>query len=132
MLTNHKPLLTEFYPEKGIPEIISSRLQCWVIILSAYAYEVKHKCSEQHSNSDVLSHLPLEFDTEWTDKTEDTVCLLEQHQLNQLPIKASDICQATAQDPALFKVYNFTMRSWPNSNRSLPSNPRASEQMQKW
>ena len=80
------------------------------MLLSAYTYEVKHKPSEQHGNADGLSHLPLEFDTEWTDETEDTVCLLEQQQLNQLPIKASDIHQATAQDSVLSKVYNFTMR----------------------
>ena len=122
LLTDHKPLLTVFHPEKGIPEMISSRLQRWAIILSAYTYEVKHKPSEQHGNADGLSRLPLEFDTEWTDESEDTVCLLEQQQLSQLPIKASDIRQATAQDPVLSKVYNFTMRGWPNSIRSLPSN----------
>ena len=49
-----------------------------------------------------LLRLPLEFDTEWTDETEDTVCLLEQQQLNQSPIKASDIRQATAKDPVLY------------------------------
>ena len=77
LLTDHKPLLTVFHPEKGIPKMISSRLQCWAIILSAYTYEVKHKPSEQHGNPDGLLHLPLEFDREWTDKTEDTVCLLK-------------------------------------------------------
>ena len=85
--------------------------------MSAYTYEVKHKPSEQHGNADGLSRLPLEFDTEWNDETEDTVCVLEQQQLNQLPIKPSDIRQATAQDPVLSKVYDFTMRGWPNSIR---------------
>ena len=47
LLTDHKPLFTVFHPEKGIPEMISSRLQCWAIILSAYTYEVKHKPSEE-------------------------------------------------------------------------------------
>ena len=102
--------------------MISSRLQRWTIIQSAYTYDVKRKPSEQHGNADGLSRLPLEFDTEWTEEIEDTVCLLEQQQLNQLPVKASDIRQATAQDPVLFKVYNFTMRGWPNSIRLLPSN----------
>ena len=101
--------------------MISSRLQCWAIILSAYTYEVKHKPSEQHGNADGLSRLPLEVDKEWTDETQETVCSLEQQQLNQLPIKASDIRQATAEDPMLSKVYNFTMRGWPNSLSSLPS-----------
>ena len=62
--------------------MISSRLQHWAIILSVYTYEVKLKPSEQHDNADGLSCLQLEFDTEWTDETDDTVCLLEQQQLN--------------------------------------------------
>jgi len=45
LLTDHKPLLTIFNPEKGM---ISSRLRCWAIILSAYTYEVKYKPSDQH------------------------------------------------------------------------------------
>ena len=56
----------------------SNRLQGWAMMLSAYTYEVKHKPSEQHGNADGLSRLPLEFDTEWTNETEDTACLLEQ------------------------------------------------------
>ena len=76
--------------------MIFSRLQCWAIILSVYTYEVKHKPSEQHGNADSLSRLPLELDTEWTDETENTVCLLEQQQLNELPIKPSNIHQETA------------------------------------
>jgi len=80
---DHKPLLTMFHPEKGTPEMISSRLQCRAMILSAYTYEMKHKPSEQHDNADGLSHLPLEFDMEWTKVTdsEDTVCLLEEQRL---------------------------------------------------
>ena len=118
LLTDHKPLLSVFHPEKEIPEMISSRLQRWAIILSAYTYEVKHKPSEQHGNADGLSQLPLDFDKEWTEVTdsEDTVCLLEEQQLTELPIKVPDIRKATAQDPILSKVYNFTMRGWPNSS----------------
>ena len=124
LLTDHKPLLTVFHPEKGIPEMISSRLQRWAIILSAYTYEVKHKPSEQHGNADGLSRLPLEFDTEWNDvaNSDDTVCLLEQQQLAELPIKVSDIRQETAKDPILSKVYNFTMRGWPNSSSAMTNN----------
>ena len=64
--------------------MLSSRLQCWAIILSAYTCKVKHKPSKQHGNADGLSRLPLdlEFDPEWTNTTEDTVCVPEQQQLN--------------------------------------------------
>ena len=83
---------------------------------------MKHKPSEQHGNADGLSRLPLAFDKEWTEVTdsEDTVCSLEEQQLTELPIKVPDICKATLQDPILSKVYNFTMRGWPNSGSAVP------------
>ena len=51
LITNHKPLVTIFHPSKGIPEMVSSRLQRWAIILSAYEYEVKYRPSMQHGNA---------------------------------------------------------------------------------
>ena len=106
LLTDHKPLFSVFLPEKGIPKMISSRLQSWAIILSAYTYKLKHKPSEQYGNADGLSRLPLEFDKQWTEVTdsEDTMYLLEEQQLTELPIKIPDIRKATAQDPILSKV----------------------------
>ena len=45
LITDHKPLVTIFHPNKGIPETASSRLQRWAIILSAYDYQVKYQPS---------------------------------------------------------------------------------------
>ena len=36
--TDHKPLLSIFHPQRGIPEVAASRLQRWAITLSAYDY----------------------------------------------------------------------------------------------
>ena len=54
LLTDRKPLITTFNPTKGIPEMISNRLQHWAIILSAYKYVVKHKPLNQHGSADGL------------------------------------------------------------------------------
>ena len=59
LITDHKPLVTIFHPQKGIPEMTASRLQRWAIILSAYDYEVRYQPSAQHGNADGLSRLPL-------------------------------------------------------------------------
>ena len=45
LITDHKPLVTIFHPNKGIPEMAASRLQRWAIILSSYDYEVKYQPS---------------------------------------------------------------------------------------
>ena len=50
------------------------------------------------------------------------MCLLEEQQLSELPIKVPDIRKATAKDPILSKVYNFTIRGWPNSSSAVPNN----------
>ena len=120
LITDHKPLLSIFNPAKGIPEMVASRLQRWAITLSSYNYEVKYQASNKHGNADALSRLPLDTDEGSNDELTDTVCLLEQQQLSDLPIKAADIQQGTVSDPILSKVYNFTVRGWPASIKSVP------------
>ena len=122
IITDHKPLLSIFHPAKGVPEMVASRLQRWAITLSSYNYEVKFQNSEKHGNADALSRLPLDTDEGSRDEAPDTICLLEQQQLNQLPIKATDIQRETVSDPILSKVYNFTVRGWPLSIKSVPDN----------
>ena len=121
LITDHKPLLTIFHPAKGIPKTAASRLQRWAIVLSAYNYEVKCQPSEKHGNADALSRLPLDKDEDCVDDPDDTMCLLEQQQLNHLPIKATDIQRETSTDPVLSKVFNFTVRGWPLSVGLVPN-----------
>ena len=56
---------------------------------------------DKHGNADALSCLPLNIDDSWNDETQDTICLLEQQQLNDLPIKVVDIQQETVKWPCI-------------------------------
>ena len=87
LITDHKPLLTIFHPAKGIQETAARRLQRWALF---YQLTIT-KPSEKHGNADALSRLPLDKAEDSVDDPDDTVCLLEQQQLNHLPIKATDI-----------------------------------------
>ena len=49
------------------------------------------QASNKHGNADALSQLPLDTDEGSNDEVTDTVCLLEQQQLSDLPIKVADI-----------------------------------------
>ena len=89
--TDHKPLLSIFHPQKGIPEVAASRLQRWAITLSAYDYEVQYKLSAQHGNADALSRLPLESEDGAGNEEEEIVCLIEEQQLDNLRLKGKDI-----------------------------------------
>jgi len=100
LITDHKPLVTIFHPNKGIPEMASSCLQRWAIILSAYDYKVKYQPSAQHGNADGLSRLSLQEKPQDQDDSSEIVCAVEE-QLKSLPIGAKDLRTATAKDPVL-------------------------------
>ena len=119
LITDHKPLVTIFHPNKGIPEMAASRLQRWAIILSSYDYDVKYQPSTLHGNADGLSRLPLQEEPLEQDDSREIVYALEEHQLQSLPIQASDIRVATSKDPTLSQVYSYTMRGWPNTAHSM-------------
>ena len=86
LYTDHKPLLSIFHPQKGIPEVVASTLQRWAITLSTYDYEVQYKPSAQHGNADTLSRLPLEGNDEYEcEEEEEIVCAVEEQQIENLP-----------------------------------------------
>ena len=55
----HWSLTTILNPRKGIPSLAAACLQQWAINLSAYRYKIEFKCTQEHSNADGLSRLPL-------------------------------------------------------------------------
>ena len=59
----------------------------WAITLSAYDYEVQYIPSTQHGNADALSRLPLEHDDDGENEEEEIVCVIEEQQLDNLPLK---------------------------------------------
>ena len=120
LYTDHKPLLSIFHPQKGIPEVAASRLQQWAITLAAYDYEVHYKPSTQHGNADALSRLPLDVDDDMDREEEDVVCAVEEQQLEKLPLKGKDIKTATEQDSILSQVFNYTLHGWPNNAGAVP------------
>ena len=60
LLTDHKPLTTIFGPKRGVPTLVAACLQRWALILSAYNYDVEFQPTQQHSNANKLSRLPLQ------------------------------------------------------------------------
>ena len=88
--------------------------------MSSYNYKVKYQASDKHGNADAFSRLLLDTYDGGSDEIHDTVCLLEQQQLSNLPIKPTDIQRETISDPILSKVYNFTVCGWQSSIKSIP------------
>ena len=126
LLTDHKPLITIFSPEKGIPTLVASRLQRWAIILSAYSYKIEYKPTKEHGNPDSLSRLPTGPDSSFenTQSLSPVINLIQDECLSQMPIFAKDVAKATEGDEILNQVMKLTQKGWPLSKKKLdPKTP---------
>ena len=81
LVTDHKPLLALFGPNKAIPALAANRLARWALLLSQYDYDIEYRKTSQHGNADGLSRLPvgpdLQFDGEESGADIDTVLIIK-------------------------------------------------------
>uniref|UniRef100_A0A3B3TFN7 Gypsy retrotransposon integrase-like protein 1 n=1 Tax=Paramormyrops kingsleyae TaxID=1676925 RepID=A0A3B3TFN7_9TELE len=118
LVTDHRPLLTLFGENKGLPTMAAARIQRWAIILSAYDYHIVYQQSGKHGNADGLSRVPL---SETTDAGTETMsayidALICEH-LEGVPLTAKQIARATRKDKELSRLYRYIMEGWP---REIP------------
>ena len=108
MESNHKPLLTILGPKSAVPTLAATRLQSWALILEFYHYEVVFHRPAEHSNADGLSRLPAE-----KAGTPEESYIFHFTHVNDLPVTARDIADATKQDPVLSKFLQLVKCGWP-------------------
>jgi len=122
LLTDHKPLLTIFGSKKGIPTTSANRLQRWALRLMGYSYNIEYRSTNDFGQADGLSRLPtgpdIQFDRE--DTTESQTVALIQHELQKdLPVRASQIAEATRKEHVLAQIYRFILSGWPSTISDL-------------
>ena len=110
--TDHKPLTTIFGPHTAVPTLAAARLQRWALILSAYQYQIVYRRSQDHGNADALSRCPV-AETSNPEGKEAEIFYFTY--LDELPVNARDISEATRKDPVLSRVLDFTLRGWPST-----------------
>ena len=74
----------------------------------AYSYDVEYRPGSEHCNADDLSRLPCKQ----TDNPEAEVSFFSS--IDELPISAADVCQATNREPVLAQVLKYILTGWPN------------------
>ena len=118
LVTDHKPLLSLFNERKAVPTQASARIQRWALTLAMYEYTLVFKTTDQHSNADALSRLPLQETTK-VPLPPETVLLLEF--LDKAPVSATQVRNWTRRDPILSQVMDYVQSGWPNkkSNKEL-------------
>ncbi|XP_054707489.1 uncharacterized protein K02A2.6-like [Uloborus diversus] len=102
LVTDHKPLVSIFAPNKSLPCLSATRMVHYALLLQAFSYTIRYRNTKDHGNADALSRLPLS-----TGKVEhitdaDAANIL---QVEVLPITASEIAKATKVDSKLFELY---------------------------
>ncbi|UYV62952.1 K02A2.6-like [Cordylochernes scorpioides] len=112
--TDHKPLVTLFSENKGIPTIAANRIQRWAIILSAYQYKIEYIKGTSNTEADVLSRLPMftpEPDSKEPD-SEPVAMVLLMDALDSSPVTSDDIRAGLPGNPALRQALDHTPQGW--------------------
>ena len=81
LVTDHKPLLSLFGPNKATPALAANRLARWALLLNQYNYTIEYRKTSLHGNADALSRLPSGpdnyFDGEENEADVDMVCAIK-------------------------------------------------------
>lgn len=59
LVTDHKPLVGIFHPERPIPATAAARIQRWAPLRSAYSYNIEYKPGRSNVSAGGLSRLPV-------------------------------------------------------------------------
>ena len=112
--TDNKPLLGLFGTNKPIPQVVSPRVERWMVLMGCYSYELRYRPAKQHGNADALSRL-LVPGSEAQDVQEPEGLFL----MTGMPsphLTAAEIAEETSKDPTLQQVYAWLQKGWPTRN----------------
>lgn len=112
IITDHKPLLSLLSCQRPTSIQASARIRRWSLHLSMFDYELKFRNAKEHANTDALSRLPLS-ETISEAKTPPELVLLVDH-LNNSPVTAEQIKEATRRNPILTTVLQYVQQGWPH------------------
>ena len=109
LLTDHRPLVSIFHPEKGISVTTAARMQRYALFLSGYNYDISYKNTKAHGNADSLSRLQL---PDCEPEEDNSVELMYIAQFDNLPITSDRVRQETSRDPIMSRVHEYVVSGW--------------------
>ncbi|XP_013147927.1 PREDICTED: uncharacterized protein K02A2.6-like [Papilio polytes] len=108
--TDHKPLVSIFGPNAGIPTMVASRMQRWAIILSAYSFDILYVRTDENG-ADGLSRLPVRGGKQ-ADPSPPEQTYLHCIQ-DSLGLDYNEIKRETVRDPILARLLLYIRDGWP-------------------
>ncbi|UYV74954.1 K02A2.6-like, partial [Cordylochernes scorpioides] len=113
LITDNRPLMHIFSPQKPIPICAASRIKRWSLKLSAFKYTVEFLKTDDNGHADALSRLPLvSKTTESLD--EDQVLLLRK--MSEVPFSFQEVAVETRRD----KLLSIVLRNVRENNWQIP------------
>ena len=117
LVTDHKPLLSLFGPDKPVPALAANRLARWALTLSQYNYKIEFRKTKDHGNADALSRLPAgpddHFDRKESRDDVDVVCMIKTIGQQLKPLDPEVLIKESAKDPVLAQVMRYVREGWP-------------------
>ena len=98
VVTDHKPLVTLFAPDKGTPAMAANRLAQWALLVHQYDYRVEYRRSKDLGNAD---------------EDVNSVCLVRTISRQIKPDNPLFVVRETAKDSILSQVMRFVKEGWP-------------------
>lgn len=114
LITDSKPLVSIFAPDKSLPVLSATRMVHYAIFLMGFQYDIQYRNTKDHGNADGLSRLPRNCEEIPMLQTsliesleEEPIRLFHTHQLRVLPVTHRDIASSTKLDPELQPLLNM-------------------------
>ena len=106
ILTDHKPLLQIFSPDKGISQTTAARLQRYALFLGAYSYKIQYRSHDANANADAMSRL--------TRTLTDSSPPVKSCRYTSLSFLSSgEVAAHTAKDTFLKTILSWVRYGWP-------------------
>ena len=121
--TDHRPLVTLFGENHGIPQLASSRIKRWSLILSAYSYDLEYISTKDNGCADFLSRAPLSGVIDEESVASQLVLHVDSEVLHAVPLSAQVVASETRKDVLLSKVLQITRDGWPEHCESIQLKP---------
>lgn len=117
LYTDHKPLEFILDSHKMIPEMGTSRIIRWALVLSHYQYKIKHRPTKKHSNADFCSRYPLPETDDGImleeENDSDTATVFSMYINEDKPLLNSElISKRSVNDPIISKVMYHVKEGW--------------------
>ena len=114
LITDHKPLVSIFSPNKNLLTMTVQRLQRYALTLMAYQFDIQYKKTSEHGNADGLSRLTTSSDSKFDEfETRESIkisCSID-IAMDGLPLSRETICEETQRDSTLKTVISCVERS---------------------